>query len=251
VSKRLIDAYDVYQHLMDYWSDTMQDDCYLIASDGWKATTYPVIEAKKNKDGKVIKEIVKGWACDLIPKVLIVARYFGEQQTAIDQLGGNVEAISAEKRELEEENSAEDDAFGDMDKISRANVIARFKEIKEDPEAKDEASVLCRWLELSDQEAEVRKKLKEAEATLDASVYAQYPKLSDAEVQSLVADEKWLRALESAMDGELDRISHSLTQRLRELATRYRTPMPRQTCVVEELENRVTEDLQEMGFTWD
>src|SRR5450756_800481 len=31
----LLDAYDVYQHLMDYWAETMQDDAYLIAADGW------------------------------------------------------------------------------------------------------------------------------------------------------------------------------------------------------------------------
>ena len=33
----LIDPYDVYQHLMDYWAETMQDDAYMIVSDGWKA----------------------------------------------------------------------------------------------------------------------------------------------------------------------------------------------------------------------
>ena len=43
----LIDAYAVYQHLMDYWAQTMQDDCYTIAADGWKAQTYRVIEADK------------------------------------------------------------------------------------------------------------------------------------------------------------------------------------------------------------
>jgi type I restriction enzyme M protein len=32
-----MDKYDVYQHLMNYWNDVMQDDCYLIAVDGWKA----------------------------------------------------------------------------------------------------------------------------------------------------------------------------------------------------------------------
>ncbi|WP_157077215.1 N-6 DNA methylase, partial [Curvibacter delicatus] len=48
--KPLIDKYDVYQHLMDYWAQTMQDDCYLIAADGWKAETYRVIETKKGKD---------------------------------------------------------------------------------------------------------------------------------------------------------------------------------------------------------
>src|SRR5580658_1901696 len=57
----LIDKYDVYQHLMDYWAGTMQDDCYLIAADGWKAETSRVIE--KDKKGK---EKDKGWACDLI-----------------------------------------------------------------------------------------------------------------------------------------------------------------------------------------
>jgi hypothetical protein len=69
--QNLIDAYDIYQHLMDYWADSMQDDLYLIAADGWKAETYRIIE--KDKKGK---ETDKGWACDLIPKPLIVAQYF-------------------------------------------------------------------------------------------------------------------------------------------------------------------------------
>ena len=42
--------YTVYQHLMDYWAETMQDDCYLIAESGWKAETYRIIE--KDKKGK-------------------------------------------------------------------------------------------------------------------------------------------------------------------------------------------------------
>jgi type I restriction enzyme M protein len=33
----LIDPYDVYQRLMDYWAQTMQDDAWMIASDGWRA----------------------------------------------------------------------------------------------------------------------------------------------------------------------------------------------------------------------
>jgi type I restriction enzyme M protein len=46
----LIDRYDIYQHLMDYWAETMQDDAYLIAADGWKAETYRVIERDKELD---------------------------------------------------------------------------------------------------------------------------------------------------------------------------------------------------------
>jgi len=48
--KPLIDAYDVYQHLMDYWAETMQDDVYIVAADGWKAETARIIE--KDKKGK-------------------------------------------------------------------------------------------------------------------------------------------------------------------------------------------------------
>jgi len=38
IGQPLIDTYDVYQHLMDYWAETMQDDCYLVATDGWKVS---------------------------------------------------------------------------------------------------------------------------------------------------------------------------------------------------------------------
>ena len=33
----LVDPYDIYQHLMDYWAEAMQDDAYLIAAAGWVA----------------------------------------------------------------------------------------------------------------------------------------------------------------------------------------------------------------------
>jgi type I restriction enzyme M protein len=41
-----LDAYDVYQHLMDYWAATMQDDAYLLAQEGWVA----VLEGAPNTD---------------------------------------------------------------------------------------------------------------------------------------------------------------------------------------------------------
>ena len=39
--KPLIDQYDVYQHLMDYWAATMQDNCYLIADEGLEGRDLP------------------------------------------------------------------------------------------------------------------------------------------------------------------------------------------------------------------
>src|SRR5436309_1652854 len=103
--KPLIDPYDVYQHLMDYWAETMQDDCYLIAADGWKAETTRIIE--KDKKGK---EKDKGWTCDLIPKAGIVARYFVKEQAAMDRLAAELESVTARLTETEDEHSSEDGA---------------------------------------------------------------------------------------------------------------------------------------------
>ncbi|HNO84301.1 MAG TPA: N-6 DNA methylase, partial [Anaerolineales bacterium] len=33
----LVDAYDVYQHLMDQWETSMQDDVYQLVQEGWRA----------------------------------------------------------------------------------------------------------------------------------------------------------------------------------------------------------------------
>ena len=206
---------------MDYWAETMQDDCYLIAADGWKAETYRIIE--KDKKGK---EKDKGWACDLVPKPLIVARYFAKEQAAIDQLAAELESVTARLAELEEEHGGEEGAFAELDKVNKANVAARLKEIKGDKEAKDEAAVLNEWLKLNDEEADLKKRLKDAEAALDAKAYAQYPKLTEAEIKTLVVDDKWLAALDAAIHGEMDRISQQLTQRVKELAERYETPLP-------------------------
>jgi len=250
VGQPLIDKYDVYQHLMDYWAETMQDDCYLIASDGWKAETYRIIETKKGKDGKPVKQVDKGWTCDLIPKALIVARYFAKEQEAIDQLTAELEAVTARLTELEEEQGGDEGAFSELDKVNKAEVTKRLKEIDGDKDAMDEAAVLSDWLKLNGDETDLKKRLKEAEAALDAKAYAKYQTLSDTEIKALVVDDKWLAALDRDIHGEMDRVSQQLTQRVKELAERYEAPMPQMVNHVAELEAKVNRHLTKMGFSW-
>jgi len=239
--KPLIDPYDVYQHLMDYWAATLQDDCYLISADGWKAEITP-IKDKKGKD--------KGWTCDLIPKSLLVARFFAKEQAAIDELTAELESVTARLAELEEEHGGEEGAFSELDKVNKPNVAARLREIKGDREAKAEAVVLSEWLELNGEEADLKRSLKEAEAALDAHAYARYPKLTELEIKTLVVEDKWLAELDAAIHGEMDRVSRQLTQRVIELAERYETPLPKMADRVAELEERVSRHLERMGFTW-
>jgi type I restriction enzyme M protein len=241
----LIASYDVYQHLMDYWAVTMQDDAYLIAADGWKAQTYRIIE--KDKKGK---EKDKGWTCDLVPKALIVARYFAKDQAAIDQLAADFDGVTAKLTELEEEHGGDDGVFAGFDKINKASVAERLREIKGDKEAKEEAAVLNAWLKLAGEEADLKKSLREAEAALDAKAYSHYPRLSESDVKTLVVDDKWTAALSAAIHGEMDRISQALTRRVKELGERYETPMPQMVNRVTELEAKVNRHLEKMGFAW-
>jgi len=220
----------------------MQDDCYLIAADGWRAETYRVIEKKNGRERD------KGWACDLVPKALIVARYYAAEQAAIDKLEADVESVAARLTELDEEHSGEEGAFSELDKINKANVAARLREIRGDKEARDEARVLNEWLTLNTDESDLKRLLNHAEAALDAMAYTHYPKLTEPEIKALVVDDKWLAAIDTAIHGEMDRVSQALTRRVKELAERYEAPMPQMVCRVAELESRVNRHLERMGF---
>lgn len=240
----LLDAYDVYQHLMDYWAETMQDDAYLIAADGWVATPQRIVDT--DKKGKT-KD--KGWACDLIPKPYIVARYFAAQQAALEALQTQLESVTASLNELEEEHSGEDAAFSGFEKINAAAIKDRLKELKAeqgDWKAAEEA-VLNQWLKLSAEETSLKKAIKEADAALDTLAYEKYPTLSLAEIQTLVIDDKWMAALTISVQQELDRVSQTLTTRIRELAERYATPLPQLVAEVAALSARVDAHLQKMG----
>ncbi|WP_374590326.1 N-6 DNA methylase [Aquabacterium sp.] len=131
-AEKLIDPYAIYQHLMDYWAETMQDDTYLIAEDGWRATPYRVLETKKNKDGSPGKTVDKGWACDLVPKALLVQHHFAAEQAELDRLNAELESTLAAMTELEEEHSGDDAVFAGFDKINDKEVKSRIKEIGRD-----------------------------------------------------------------------------------------------------------------------
>jgi type I restriction enzyme M protein len=241
----LLDKYDLYQHLMVYWSDVMQDDMYLISVDGWIAEPKRIIE--KNKAGK---ESDKGWTCDLVPPSLVIDHYFRDEKQKLDQLEVDKEAIAAQLAELEEEHGGDEGYFADFDKVNKGTVGKRLKEIEKDKEAKDEVRVLKQYMSLIEQQAKLTTDIKTASESLDKKALAQYVKLTETDVQNLVVDGKWMKAIQIAINSEMERISQRLTQRLKELLDRYETPMPDLDKQVKDLEEKVNAHLSKMGFTW-
>ena len=232
----LIDKYDVYQHLMTYWAETMQDDVYMIVSDGWTALD----TGKPNTD--------------LIPSALITARYFSVDNAAIENLQSTVDAIASQKEQIEEEYGGEDgllaDARNDKGKLTKASVKARLVEIKTDADAADERKVLNEYMSLIETESSAGKKVKDAQKDLDVRVVPQYSRLTEKEIKTLVVEDKWLATLATDVQSELDRVSQALARRVKELAERYATPLPSLTDEVEILSMKVEEHLKMMGFAW-
>ncbi|MCX6927003.1 MAG: N-6 DNA methylase, partial [Verrucomicrobia bacterium] len=252
---RLLDAYDVYQHLMDYWAETMQDDVYMIVSDGWREAAKPrLIIEDKDKKTKEKPDFTVGklkYKAELIPTALVIARYFATEQTAIEKREGEVASIEQALEEMAEEHSGEDGfleaAKNDKDKLTRASVAARLKEIKSDADAADERKVLNDYLALTEKKAATSTIVSDAQEALLLKVAAQYGKLTEDEIKTLVVDDKWLTTLAAAVQGELDRVSQTLTGRIRQLAERYAIPLPLLTGQVATLAARVDEHLKTMG----
>ncbi|MGO4575012.1 type I restriction-modification system subunit M [Cupriavidus sp. 2TAF22] len=232
----LLDAYDVYQHLMSYWADTMQDDVYMLIHDGWTA----LADGKSNND--------------LIPSSLIIARYFADDAKAIEHLEAQRDAVTRQMEELDEEHGGEDgllaEAKTDKGKLTKVSLKARLSEIKKDADAVEERKALNEYLELIEQEAAANKKVKDAQKALEAKVAVQYAKLNVAEIKTLVIEDKWLATLAADVQTELDRVSQALTGRIKVLADRYATPLPKLTAEVAALAARVDEHLKKMGFAW-
>jgi len=262
-NKPLLDKYDLYQHVMNYWETTMQDDCYLIAVDGWKAEPYRIIEKSK----KTGKETDKGWTCDLVPPNLVIDKYYHADKKALEQLEANKENLLAQLQELEEEHSAEDGYFADFEKVNKATIQQRLKVLQEkkpkkipakeivniaaEPEtAYGEVAVLQNYLTLVEDIAKLNTQIKTATELLDAKAYKHYALLTEQDIKTLVVDDKWMATIQTAIKTEMERISQRLTQRIKELIERYETPLPLLDKEITALEEKVNTHLTKMGFTW-
>ena len=266
----LIEAYDLYQHLMDYWAETMQDDCYLISDAGWRAGAQPREVVKiKDANGKLMwpKEpfdYTRGkrrFKSDLIPAPILIARYFSAEREAIEALETKQAEIDQQLQDMLEENSGGNgdeegllteviEGEGDKQKITAKAIKSRLKEVGKDPDYTDECKALQAYAALLEQQTDIKAKLKTAQDDLETKLGAKYPELTEVEIKTLVVDDKWLATLFNAVQGELDRVSQTLTSRIRQLAERYATPLPVLNQELEALSARVDEHLKKMGAVW-
>ena len=248
----LVNAYAVYQHLMDYWDETMQDDVYTIVASGWRAELQPEMTGKGDK-----RKVRKGYyVCDLLPTEVVRDRYFQEEQDRLTELENRKAEAESNLAELEEEEGGDDgqlsEVVNEQGNITKGEIKSRLKALKGSKDAEDvaERKLLNRYLELDDERLSANRDIKALEKKLRLQVYKQYEKLDAATVRELVLDHKWYADLSRRIGGETTAVGHFLSGRVNELTDRYARPLPELEEEVTELSERVKGHLEKMGLEW-
>lgn len=254
----LVDKYAIYQLLMDYWAETMQDDVYLIVQDGWQAGgLLRELVDEKEKKSKETPDLVmnrKKYKADLIPPALLVARYFASEQAQVEQWQGVKEGFAQELESLLEEHGGEEgllaEATNEKGKITKNSLTARLKTLPKGEETAEERQLLERCQQLMADETEADRQMKAAQQRLDGLLFAKYPQLSEMEIKRLVVGDKWQAALEAAVKTEIERVTQTLAARVKLLEERYAEPLPKLVDEVTTLAAKVEAHLQKMGVAW-
>ena len=286
----LLDPYDVYQRLMDYWDETMQDDVYLIVADGWQAgRTLRSAYDKETPDFTIKKgqKTIK-YAGEPVPASLVIAKFFSNEEQELERLEAEVADSTQRKEEFEEEHGADEGALNGLEGksgITKGNVQQRAIALKEailkaypegtleHDQAKsikkttfgvrnwtkntrdedglfEELDILYNYLRILEDESHREKARKQALDTFHKSVIEKYSELTETEIKDLVIEDKWLAGIRAEIGGEVQRLTQQLAGRVKVLEERYARRLPDLEQDVKKFSARVEGHLKKMGVVW-
>ena len=251
----LVDKYDVYEVLLSYWQAVMGDDVYLVSVDGYgaarKTENIMGVYTSGKKKGQ---ERVIGWEGVLIPKALMEKVFFAAERRAIDELQAVVEETQSRLEELIEEQTGDDgylkEYLNDKDQVDAKRVAAKVKAMKKAGVQSEEYEVLAKFASLADTVTKQTKAIKEMNAELDEKVRAKYEELTDEEILETLVNRKWYYTIFEGIKALYVTASHSMANRIIELAERYEYDLPWLAKEAEALEAKVKAHLERMGFAW-
>ena len=252
----LLNKYDVYQALMEYWEEAMQDDIYAVCFGGYEVgreIAYEYTLKKKKENGATVEvqtDKVKDFDGRLIPKALLASSFFVEETRALDTLRTQLGDVTARVEEIAEENSGDEGLFSALDDLKKVTVAARIKAIKKDADAQEELKALQEYSKLLDAETNYKKAIKQAETDLDTKAQKRYAALTIPEIKQLLVEEKWLATIYFRIDAIHSAVSHHLSTRVQELAGRYEFTLKECESEVVAYESKVKSHLKRMGFVW-
>lgn len=145
-------------------------------------------------------------------------------------------------------------AKNDKGNVNASSVKARIAALRETtpvPEmyAEDYEQLMSLYnlMAKNDEQSKLVKALK---AQLEEKVKDKYTVLTVDEIKELLVNKKWYYSIFDGIDALYVAISHSITNRIVELAERYEDTLPALSTVVDAYESRVKSHLERMGFVW-
>lgn len=262
----LLDKYDVYQVLLAYWNETMNDDVLLIIQDelGYnlakitddikeepkesKKAKKDSAKEKKPKEPKII-----GWEGRLIPKQIVLDAFFALEQKEIKKAEEKLSQTESEFEEFIENNSDENgyftDYMGDDEKIDSKKITSRVKLLtKEKKTQNEEYKILNNYVDYESSIKSQKKHITELKKVLDDNCRNRYETFTDAEIKDLLVNRKWYKAIDDGIQNLYITVANHLTKRIVELYERYENTLSELNTKLAEEEKVVFGHLTQMGF---
>lgn len=262
----LLDKYDVYQVLLAYWNETMNDDVLLIIQDelGYnlakitddikeepkesKKAKKDSAKEKKPKEPKII-----GWEGRLIPKQIVLDSFFELEQKEIEKAEEKLSQTESEFEEFIENNSDENgyftDYMGDDEKIDSKKITSRVKLLtKEKKTQNEEYKILNNYVDYESSIKSQKKHITELKKVLDDNCRNRYETFTDEEIIDLLVNRKWYKAIDDGIQNLYITVANHLTKRIVELYERYENTLSELNTKLAEEEKVVFGHLTQMGF---
>lgn len=211
----LVDPYDVYDQLRNYWNETMQDDLYMISRDGWM----PELNIPEKKNAK--------WtdlSCDLLPVEIVVNKFFSEERDEYNNVSGRIASINEQLKAATEVTEDEEDStavkLSDKERLMSTAVLKKLKAT-----------------------------LKKLDADLYMKILTKYSQIDESTVKQLIVNDKWLAAITDRAYASVDSVTQSIATQLRTLHDRYADTLSDLESEVAKKETAVLNHLKSMGFT--
>ncbi|MGM9780504.1 MAG: N-6 DNA methylase [Candidatus Cryptobacteroides sp.] len=239
---KLVNPYNVYEILMNYWAEAMQDDCYMVSRDGWK------VSLKETKKKPTFEDL----ECDLLPGSVVVRKFFAADYEAILARRAEIEQISGEFEGLPEENpdAFDEGVFEMLEKVNEANVkkaVAAQKKHIIDADTRT-VEVWNLYLALCTRKKEVSKAHSALVDALTEEVRKKYAAFTADEIRDMVINDKWLKEVRSRSEAENKRVCESISSQVSVLNERYAKPLPKINEDIAKLSGEVDGVLKAMGI---
>lgn len=233
---KLIDKYEAYEFLMEYYNNSLKDDIYLIIENGW----IPKLVYAQDKNGKIKKN---EFDSDLLPKEIVINEYFKNESDNIEKLNNDLNYLSQEFDSIVEENTGDEEIFNDEDKVNEKLIKVKIKE-----ESDENIDKLNEILKNLSSQKELKKSIKIYQEALNLLIIDKYNSFDEDASKDLIITKKWFKSIERTFDDKYEDLVYDLSNRIISEYENYEETLGQLSKKTSDLESLVLKDLERMGF---